>query len=107
MDAESNFSKVAPPVFDGENYDLWAVKMEAYLEALDLWEAIEEDYEVVPLPANPTMAQIKSHKEKKNPESKGKIMPFCWCFINHLHKDHESQISESNLGLFEGGVCWR
>jgi hypothetical protein len=44
--------------------------MEAYLEALDIWEAVEEDYEVPPLPNNPIMAQIKIHKEKKT--SKGK-----------------------------------
>ncbi|RDY08878.1 hypothetical protein CR513_06847, partial [Mucuna pruriens] len=46
--------------FQWKNYDLWAVKMEAYLEALDLWEAVKEDYEVLPLPDNPTMAQIKN-----------------------------------------------
>lgn len=40
--------------------------MESYLEALDLWKAMEEDYEVPPLPNNPTMDQIKIHKEKKN-----------------------------------------
>ncbi|XP_061367669.1 uncharacterized protein LOC133310714 [Gastrolobium bilobum] len=76
MDSETRFSQAALPVFNGENYDLWAVKMEAYLEALDLWEAVEEDYEVLPLPDNPTMAQIKNHKEKKKTKSKGKIMPF-------------------------------
>ena len=64
MDAEASFSQVAPPIFDGESYDLWAVRMESYLEALDLWEAVEEDYDVPPLPNNPTMAQIKSHKER-------------------------------------------
>ncbi|RDX71439.1 hypothetical protein CR513_49221, partial [Mucuna pruriens] len=36
------------------------VKMEASLEALDLWEAVEEDYDVLPLLDNPTMAQIMS-----------------------------------------------
>ena len=85
MDDESGFSKVAPPLFDGNNYDIWAVKMEAYLEALDVWEAIEEDYEVPPLPNNPTMAQLKFHKEKKKKEGKGKIMSFCWCFRNSFH----------------------
>nr|KYP56918.1 Putative transposon Ty5-1 protein YCL075W family [Cajanus cajan] len=40
--------------------------MEAHLEANDLWEAIEEDYDVPPLPTNPTMAKIKHHKERKN-----------------------------------------
>nr|KYP70532.1 hypothetical protein KK1_009752 [Cajanus cajan] len=72
MDAESNFSQVAPPVFDGENYDLWAVKMEAYLEALDLWEAVEAEYEVLPLPNNPTVAQIKMQKERKTRKAKAK-----------------------------------
>ncbi|KAF2292238.1 hypothetical protein GH714_017923 [Hevea brasiliensis] len=32
----------------------------------------EEDYEVPPLPGNPTMAQIKTHKEKKTKKSKAK-----------------------------------
>jgi hypothetical protein len=76
MDSESSFSKVAPPVFDGDNYDLWAVRMEAYLEALDIWEAVEEDYEVPPLPNNPTMAQIKIHKEKKTSKAKARSCLF-------------------------------
>ena len=104
MDVESNFSQVAPPLFNGENYDLWAVKMEEYLEALDLWEAIEDDYEVLPLPENPTMAQIRIHKEKKTRKAKAKSCLFCWCFNNYLHKDYDSQISKRNLGLFEEGV---
>ncbi|XP_027937573.1 uncharacterized protein LOC114192150 [Vigna unguiculata] len=76
MDVESNFSQVAPPVFDGENYDAWAIKMGAYLEALDLWEAIEEDYEILPLPENPTMTQMKSYKEKKTRKAKAKSCLF-------------------------------
>jgi len=47
-----------------------------YLEALDLWEAMEEDYEVHPLPNNPTMAQIKNHKERKTRKSKAKACMF-------------------------------
>ena len=35
------------------------------MESLDLWDAVEEDYEIFPLPENPTMAQIKNHKERK------------------------------------------
>ncbi|XP_060201852.1 uncharacterized protein LOC132630281 [Lycium barbarum] len=72
MEGESVFSSIAPPVFDGENYQVWAVRMEAYTDACDLWEAVEEDYEVPPLPGNPTMAQIKTHKEKKTRKSKAK-----------------------------------
>ncbi|XP_057452950.1 uncharacterized protein LOC130744817 [Lotus japonicus] len=70
MDVESSFSHVALPIFDGENYDLWAVRMESYLEALDLWEAVEEDYEIAQLPNNPTVAQVKNHKERKTKKAK-------------------------------------
>ncbi|PNX87227.1 resistance protein, partial [Trifolium pratense] len=38
------------PVFEGENYHLWAIRMKAYLEANDLWEAVEDEYEIDPLP---------------------------------------------------------
>jgi len=78
MNAETSFSHVALPIFDGEteSYDLWAVRMEAYLDALDLWEAVEEDYDVPPLPDNPTMTQIKNHKEKKPRSQKQKHVYF-------------------------------
>src|ERR1044072_5465199 len=76
MDAEASFSHVAAPIFDGESYDLWDVRMEAYLEALDLWEAVEEDYEVLPLQNNPTMAQIRAHKDRKMRKAKAKACLF-------------------------------
>ncbi|XP_031387068.1 uncharacterized protein LOC116200356 [Punica granatum] len=63
---------MAPPVFDGENYQAWAVKMAAYMEGCDLWEAKENDYEVAPLPENPTMNQIKYHKERTTGKAKSK-----------------------------------
>jgi len=63
-------------VFDGDNYQIWAVRMEIYLDALDLWEAVEEDYEIPKLSNNPTMAQIKAHKEKKMKKSKAKVCLF-------------------------------
>ena len=50
--------------------------MEAYLEANDLWEAVEEDYEVLLLSDNPTMAQIKNHKERKTRKSKARATLF-------------------------------
>ena len=55
---------------------MWAVHMETYLKALDLWEEIEEDYEVPPLPANPTLAQIKVQEDKKTRKSKANACLF-------------------------------
>ncbi|XP_049397348.1 uncharacterized protein LOC125861510 [Solanum stenotomum] len=73
MEESSSFSAMAPPVFNSENFHMWAVRMEAYLDALDHWEAIEEDYEVL---GNPTMAQLKNHKDKKTRKSKAKACLF-------------------------------
>jgi len=72
MQGESNFSAMTPPVFTGDNYQMWIVRMETYLETLDLWEALEEDYEIQSIPENPTVAQIKAQKEKKMKRSKAK-----------------------------------
>ncbi|KAE8729670.1 receptor-like protein 12-like [Hibiscus syriacus] len=76
MQSEISFSDVAPPLFEGENYQVWAIRMESYLEANDIWEAVEEDYEITPLPANPTVAQIKNHKKKRQRKSKAKSCLF-------------------------------
>ena len=65
MDSKTLFTALAPPVFNVEGYHVWAGRMEVNMEANNLWEAVEEDYEVPPLPVNPPMAQIKNHKEKK------------------------------------------
>ncbi|XP_061348972.1 uncharacterized protein LOC133294328 [Gastrolobium bilobum] len=63
---------MAPPAFDGENYQACAVRMQAYIEGCDFWEAVEEDYEVAPLLENPTINQIKFHKEKITRKAKAK-----------------------------------
>lgn len=67
-----NFSKLALLVFNGGNYQQWTVKMDTYLKGLDLWEAVEEDSDVLLQPNNPTVAHIKSQKEKKTKKSKVK-----------------------------------
>ena len=65
-------SSIPPPIFDGMNYHIWAIKMEAYLEANDLWEVVESEYVVLELSENPTISQIKIHQEKKLRKSKSR-----------------------------------
>ncbi|PKI41286.1 hypothetical protein CRG98_038307 [Punica granatum] len=60
----TGFSTITPPVFDGENYQAWAVKFQAFMESADLWEAVEDNYEVADLPANPTINHIGYRKER-------------------------------------------
>ena len=76
MEAESSFSVMAPPVFNGDNYQTWAVRTKTYLDAMDMWETVEKDYEVPLLPNNPTMAQIKNHKDRKSKKAKVKACLF-------------------------------
>jgi len=46
-------SPLSPPIFNGENYKVWAVKMKTYLKGLGLWKYVEEDNALEPLRANP------------------------------------------------------
>ena len=50
--------------------------METYLDAMDLYEAMEKDYEIISLPNNLMMARIKHHKESKTKKSKEKAYLF-------------------------------
>ena len=61
---QSENSVFSLPVFEGENYHLWTIRMEAFLDASDLWKAIEKDCEVGVFPENPSLNQMKSHKER-------------------------------------------
>ena len=46
----------APSILDGDNYKTWAVRMTVHLQELDGWEAVEENYEVHLMGANPIVA---------------------------------------------------
>ena len=63
--ASSSLTLNPPIIFTGENYHVWSVKMQAFLEAYDLWETMTTDRPILPLPANPTLAQIKHNSEEK------------------------------------------
>ncbi|KAF9673743.1 hypothetical protein SADUNF_Sadunf10G0055800 [Salix dunnii] len=45
MSSEASVNVMTPPVFDETNYQVWAVRMKAYLDANDQWEAVENMYE--------------------------------------------------------------
>ncbi|KAF2308834.1 hypothetical protein GH714_021600 [Hevea brasiliensis] len=62
--AASSFGTGPPPVFDGQNYQLWAVKMKTYLRGFDLWEVVETENCPPPLRANPTVTQLKHYVEE-------------------------------------------
>ena len=85
---------------DGDNYQMWVVRMETYLETLDLWEAVEE--EIQSLPKNPTMAQIKSQKEKKMKRSKAKTCLFAVVSPMVFTRIMSLKSVKRNMGLPQG-----
>ncbi|GKV46536.1 hypothetical protein SLEP1_g53512 [Rubroshorea leprosula] len=52
-----------PPLFTGKNYDVWAIKMKAFLKGNDVWDSVENGFNPPRLPQNPSVAQIKQHAE--------------------------------------------
>ncbi|XP_052482968.1 uncharacterized protein LOC128036130 [Gossypium raimondii] len=63
--SSSGFSLAPPPVFNGEGYNIWVVKMKTYMQAFDLWEVVNSDVEPLPLRANPAVAQIRQHSDDR------------------------------------------
>lgn len=72
--ASNNLPLNPPFTFTGENYRLGSVKMQAFLEAYKLWEIMTEDKPLAALPANPTLAQIKSNNKEQAKKSKAKSL---------------------------------
>ena len=55
------------PLFNGENYDFWSVKMKTQLESNDVWEYVEdgfEDYKGVEVLTEGQKQQLKVDKRK-------------------------------------------
>jgi hypothetical protein len=44
----STYSNVHVPLFEGENYDFWAVKMETLFTSLDVLEFVKQGYDAEP-----------------------------------------------------------
>lgn len=61
--AEPTSFTLKAPVFSGQNYVIWSVKMKAYLRVFGLWDVVESNAEPDPLPRNPTLAQMRHHSE--------------------------------------------
>ncbi|KAJ4713761.1 Retrovirus-related Pol polyprotein from transposon TNT 1-94 [Melia azedarach] len=62
--ASGSISYLAVPMFTGENYQIWVVKMKSYLKSIGLWDAVETGRDPPPLRANPTIAQMKQYEEE-------------------------------------------
>ena len=55
------------PIFDGDNYDFWCVKMRTIFISYDLWEYVEEgfvDLEDTSTLTNAQKQQLKEHRKK-------------------------------------------
>lgn len=65
MNTEASFTLIAPLIFYNINYRGWVIRIEAYLDIINVREVVRYDYEIPPVPNNPTMTKIKNHKDRK------------------------------------------
>ncbi|XP_031282913.1 uncharacterized protein LOC116141558 [Pistacia vera] len=60
----SSSAPISTPVFNGDQYHVWAVKMKTYLKGHGLWQYVEEEKQVPHLGPNPTLNQVRAHEEE-------------------------------------------
>ena len=65
----------APPVFSGENFEIWSVKMKSYLEASGLWDVVMSEIQL--LQEDPTIAQIRNYNNEAMRRTKIKTCIHC------------------------------
>lgn len=65
MNSKISFTTTSSPVFDGINYQAWDVRMKAYLDANNIWNAVEQEYETQPLLDDPIISQIKNQRQEQ------------------------------------------
>ncbi|KAI5419169.1 hypothetical protein KIW84_043375 [Lathyrus oleraceus] len=69
------YSNVKVPLFEGENYDFWAVKMETLFTYLDVLEFIQNGYEEpAPTETEESSQRLEELKKKKKITDTGVLM---------------------------------
>ena len=61
-------STLSPPVFDGENYHVWVVKMKAHLKGLGLWQWVKSEREEKKSTVAEALMEKKPKAGKKLPK---------------------------------------
>ena len=64
MSFSNNIASVIP-MFNGEHYHIWAVKMRFYLRSQGLWNVVVSKFDLSTLITNPTITQMKTHEKEK------------------------------------------
>ncbi|TXG50907.1 hypothetical protein EZV62_023431 [Acer yangbiense] len=66
--AESSHSSISMsiPVLYGDNYDFWSIKMKTFFQSQDLWEIVQDGYEMFPRIMGATSAKEEFHGSEKN-----------------------------------------
>ena len=61
----SNSTSSVVPLFNGEHYHIWVVKMMFYLRSQGLWNVVMYEVDPPPLGANPIVTKMKAYEEEK------------------------------------------
>ncbi|KAK0582018.1 hypothetical protein LWI29_020521 [Acer saccharum] len=107
-DQISTRSSTAIPIprFSGESYQILVVKMRSYLKSFGLWEFVDQDKQIPPLRANPTIAQIKQHEEEKMKKEKAVACLHSALtdavFTSIMHLETAKEIWDELKGRYEG-----
>ncbi|KAF2319047.1 hypothetical protein GH714_012959 [Hevea brasiliensis] len=95
--ASSNAGALSPPIFNGENYQIWAMRMKALLKGLDLWEAVDMGADPPPLRANPTVTQLKHYAEESAKKFKA---------LSYIHSAMSESIFTCIMACETGKEAW-
>lgn len=62
----SNQSSIPLPIFKGENYDFWSIKMRTFFLSQDLWDIVDKGFSTS---ENPSVEQLRQEKKERQKDA--------------------------------------
>ncbi|GKV20590.1 hypothetical protein SLEP1_g30689 [Rubroshorea leprosula] len=97
MSSNNSSTLSNPPMFTGENYSVWAIKMKAFLKGNGVWESVEDGFHPPMLPNNPTVDQMKQHVDYVQASYKA---------LSYIHSVVIDDIFSSIMGAETAQEAW-
>jgi hypothetical protein len=72
--------------------------MKTLLQACGFWDVVEQDHNPQPLPVDPTLAQIRNHREERAKKFKAKHV-FTLLFLKQYFQESLHLIQPSKFGI--------
>jgi hypothetical protein len=103
MDKQGKQTKTGTPLFDGQNYAFWSIRMKLFLQAqgAEVWKVVLSEYDV---PVDPPIDTQGKRAYENNSKAMNSILSGLneTVFVKVMHCESTKQIWDNLNNIYEG-----